>query len=159
MNLNEKEVMHWHRLPRKVVEPSSLEVFKNHGDVALRDMVNGHGVDELGLDLMFLEVFSNLNDSMVLCFYAPIPDTQTAGAVSTAATHSPFLASFSLFLSAKSTLGMSGGSHRSFDYLLQARAGSKQADFYMPTSLNMTHSGKGLLHHGGPKVPVDFGMS
>ena len=83
MNLNEKEVMHWHRLPRKVVEPSSLEVFKNHGDVALRDMVNGHGVDELGLDLMFLEVFSNLNDSMVLCFYAPIPDTQTAGVVST----------------------------------------------------------------------------
>jgi len=25
------------------VEPPSLEVLKNHGDVALRDMVRGHG--------------------------------------------------------------------------------------------------------------------
>ena len=34
-----------------------------HGDVALRDMVRGHGRDGLGLDEMILMVFSNLNDS------------------------------------------------------------------------------------------------
>jgi len=34
------------------VELPTLEVFKNHGDVALRDMVSGHGGDGLmvGLD-------------------------------------------------------------------------------------------------------------
>ena len=39
-------------------------MFKNHGDVALRDVVSGHGGGGLGLDLVILEVFSNLNDSM-----------------------------------------------------------------------------------------------
>ena len=39
-------------------------MFKNPGDVALRDMVSGHGGGGLGLDLMILVVFSNLNDSM-----------------------------------------------------------------------------------------------
>ena len=33
---------------------------------ALRDMVSGHGGDGLGLDLMILVVFSNLNVSMTL---------------------------------------------------------------------------------------------
>ena len=44
---SERVMMRWHRLPRYVVESPSLEVFKSHGDVALRDVVSGHGEDGL----------------------------------------------------------------------------------------------------------------
>ena len=52
------------QLPGVVMESPSLEVFKNCADVALRDVVSGHGGGELELDWVILVIFSNLKNSI-----------------------------------------------------------------------------------------------
>ena len=54
---------HWDR-PVAVVGSPSLEVLKNYGDEAVRDVVSGR--DGHGLDSVVLEIFSSLNDSIIL---------------------------------------------------------------------------------------------
>jgi len=49
-----------------VVQSLPLEVFQDHGDVTLRDTVSRHGGDGMELDLGILQVFSNLNGSVIL---------------------------------------------------------------------------------------------
>ena len=44
------------QLPREVVWSLSLEVFREHGDVALRDVVSGHGWGWDGVGLGGLSV-------------------------------------------------------------------------------------------------------
>lgn len=52
----------WRRLPGEEVESPSVEVFKNCGDAAPRDVVRGRGGDGLVLGCDLLEVFSIPND-------------------------------------------------------------------------------------------------
>jgi len=42
-NFSKRVVRQWHRLPREAVQSPSPEVLKNRVDVALRDVVSGHG--------------------------------------------------------------------------------------------------------------------
>ena len=58
--LSKRLVRHWHRLS------PCLETFQNHGDVALMDVVTGHGGGGLGLDMGISEVSSNIKDSVIL---------------------------------------------------------------------------------------------
>lgn len=48
---SETVMRHWNRLPKDMVESPSLEAFKNGVDVALKDMVSGHGGGGLAVGL------------------------------------------------------------------------------------------------------------
>lgn len=58
-NFSEREVMCWHRLPRNVMGSPPLEVFQNCGDVALANVVTGHGGDVLVISRYFNGLFQH----------------------------------------------------------------------------------------------------
>lgn len=64
------------RAAQGVVGSPSLKVFKQPGDVALRDVGRGYGRGGLGLEI--LEVFSNLCGSVVYIEYSKLEETHRA---------------------------------------------------------------------------------
>jgi len=62
----ERAVLQWHRRPGEVVGSQSLEVFQSRVDVALRDMVSGHGGDGLTFGPGDLRGLSNIKSSLIL---------------------------------------------------------------------------------------------
>lgn len=74
----ERVIRHWNGQSKELVELLSLEVFKSHGDVALREVGSG---DMLRLDVVVLEVSSMILWSSLWsydpwwysCFRAEIP--------------------------------------------------------------------------------------
>ena len=63
---SERVAIHWHSLPREVVELPSREIINKRVDVALRDVVSGVLVVGWLLDSVILVVSSNLDDSTIL---------------------------------------------------------------------------------------------
>ena len=58
--------MHWNKLPVDVVESLSLEVFKKHADLALSDMVCGHGGDVSTAGHLFHQQLGSFPNFMIL---------------------------------------------------------------------------------------------
>jgi len=59
-------VRDWHRLPREVVGSPSLEVFKEQGETALRDVVSRQSGDGLVDGRHDLSGLFHFNDSVIL---------------------------------------------------------------------------------------------